>query len=373
MRDITLKRPGWENWPSPRELQELYKKADGLFHYAAIALQWIKQWIDKNGMAHRDKIFEALTREGGLDPLEDLYRIILISFEDIHKPAQNAGQRADRLAGFQHVIGTILVLRKPLTIWQITGLLADISKDDFDVTNFLPQFRSVLIPGTTTSFEDAIPQMHKSFRDYITSDHPPDGFRIRTGHAHFVTARSCLEVIVKGGTQADVHWEYSVGHWHKHLRRAVELAEDKTWEDGRIWKLFGEMVENAGVDVWNRDLGSVLIDVATVGWKLLKNGTDKQRMGGISSILMKANRVRAFPLSHVCVLLTSPHLLVCRVCVPFLCRPTHLFRLQPYESIWNHGLVETWDSKQSPLPVVFSHSVPQANISELSFHFDGIP
>ncbi|KAJ7755272.1 hypothetical protein B0H14DRAFT_3512390 [Mycena olivaceomarginata] len=102
-------------------------------------------------------------------------------------------------AAFQHVIGTILVLDEPLTILQIIALLADVPEDEFDVTNFLQQFRSVLIPGTTTSFEEATPQMHKSFRDYIMDGPAPEEFRILTGHAHFVTARSCLEIIVRQG------------------------------------------------------------------------------------------------------------------------------------------------------------------------------
>ncbi|KAJ7770087.1 hypothetical protein B0H16DRAFT_238988 [Mycena metata] len=128
----------------------------------------------------------------GIGQLEDLYRLILTSFENIDDPAQDTNRRASQLRGFQHVIGTILVLDKPLTIHHIIALLADVPEHDFDVANFLQRFRSVLTPSTATSFVEATPQMHKSFRDYIM-DTAPDGFRISTGHAHFMTARSCLE------------------------------------------------------------------------------------------------------------------------------------------------------------------------------------
>jgi hypothetical protein len=161
------------------------------------------------------------------------------------------------------------VLEKPLNIHQITALLADIPRDDFDVKNFMQQMRSVLIPGTTTSFEGATPQMHKSFRDYIMDGCAPAEFCVLTGHAHFVTARSCLEVIVKAGSfQYDVVVEYSVQHWHKHLRKAVE--ESMIWEDGRMENLFEQMVEEAVVDVWKAGSWEVFRDVATVGWGLLK-------------------------------------------------------------------------------------------------------
>ncbi|KAJ7844238.1 hypothetical protein B0H14DRAFT_2358750 [Mycena olivaceomarginata] len=257
----------WNDWPSDDEVQKLSDKANGLFHYAATALQWIEEQIRKSGTASRKRVFEKFTQMG-IGQLEDLYRLILNSFENIDDPARDTDLRANQLRGFQHVIGTILVLEKPLTIRQITALLADIPKDDFDVGHFLRQMRSVLIPGTTTLFQEATPQMHKSFRDYIMDVHVPAEFRILTGHAHFVTARSCLEVIVKAGSQSDIDWKYSVQHWHQHLRKAVE--EGATCEDKRMWDLFAEMVEKTVVNVWTGESWELFVDVATAGWGLLE-------------------------------------------------------------------------------------------------------
>ncbi|KAJ6569846.1 hypothetical protein DFH09DRAFT_430108, partial [Mycena vulgaris] len=284
MKEITR----WNDWPSDDEVQKLSDKANGLFHYAATALQWIEGQINNRGTASRKQVFEKFTQMG-IGQLEDLYRLILTSFENIDGPAQDADWRASQLRGFQHVIGTILVLDEPLTIHQIIALLADIPEDDFDVTNFLQRFRSVLIPGTTTFFKEATPQMHKSFRDYIMDGHAPAEFRILTGHAHFVTARSCLEVIVKAGSQSDISLQYSVRHWHRHLRAAVK--EGTTWEDETMSNLFGQMVEKAVVEIWAKrtmNVVNVFVDVATAGWELLKQNTNKHRIETISSILMKA-------------------------------------------------------------------------------------
>ena len=111
--------------------------------------------------------------------------------------------------------------------------------------------------------------MHKSFRDYIMDVRAPAEFCILTGHAHFLTARSCLEVIVKGGIQSDVVVTYSVQHWYKHLRRAVEGG--MTWENERMWNLFEQIVEEAVVSIWaTRNLIGLFVDVAAAGWGLLK-------------------------------------------------------------------------------------------------------
>ncbi|KAJ7831872.1 hypothetical protein B0H13DRAFT_1654481 [Mycena leptocephala] len=362
MREITPR--DWADWPTRDQLVGLSRKADGLFHYAATALQWIEGQIDKENEYCRPWVFDRLTQMGGLDHLGDLYKLILTSFEDIDHPARHELRRKERLWGFRHILGTILVLHEPLTIHQIIDLLADIQK--LDVKHVVQQFRSVLVPGMTTSLEEATPQMHKSFRDYILNS-APTGFRIRTGDAHFVTARSCLEVIVEAESHSDTHLRYSVQHWHLHLRQAVE--EGATCEDERMWELVGEIVGKPVVGIWAQDWMDAFVNVAAAGWGLLKE-------------------VRAFPPSSVLVSLTLPSLLVPRKCVLFLhhlcwslslclavsslectyfstiVRPAfpfitnNVFCLKPYRRIWDDGLFPTWDHHQSlSLPMASTHFV----------------
>jgi hypothetical protein len=88
----------------------------------------------------------------GIGLLQDLYRCIATLWENADDASPDAVIRRDQLDGFQHVIGTIIVLEAPLGVHQITALLADIPEDKFDVTNFLQQMRSVLILGTTGVF-----------------------------------------------------------------------------------------------------------------------------------------------------------------------------------------------------------------------------
>ncbi|KAJ7057542.1 hypothetical protein C8F01DRAFT_991586 [Mycena amicta] len=268
MDNITPK--DWVGWPSEGQLLELSTKADGLFHYAATALQWIEEQIDQYEKTCQSWVFEDLT-DMGIGQLGNLYSRILTSFENINNPAllpRDQQRRRHRLQGFKHLIGTILVLYRPLTMHQIMALLIDIPDNQLDVKKSLRQLRSVLVPSIATPFEEATPQMHKSFRDYIMDAALPE-FRIHTGEAHFMTARSCLEIIVKRGSQQDVIANYSVRHWHNHLQKAVEGGA--TCEDERIWELLGQMVEERVISIWaTSDLGDLFVNVANAGWRLLK-------------------------------------------------------------------------------------------------------
>ena len=112
MTKITPNDPDWHGWPGNYQLRRLSNKANGLFHYAATALQWIEQQICDDGLACQDYVFERFN-EDGLDELDGLYKLILTSW---YERVKDKDRRATRLDGFQHVMGTIIMLQKPLTI-----------------------------------------------------------------------------------------------------------------------------------------------------------------------------------------------------------------------------------------------------------------
>jgi len=276
MREIKPDEPYWQDWPHHYQLQRLSDKANGLFHYATTALQWIEGQIRKYKKACRSRVFDQFDQMG-IGQLDDLYKLVLTSWENVDDSGVNAQTQLD---GFHHVIGTILTLEKPLTMHQIIALLSDIPEDKFDVTNFLQQMRSVLIPGTTTSFYEATPQMHKSFRDYIMSNRAPPGFQILSWNAHFVTARSCLEVIVNAGSQPELDHSYAGEHWDHHLWQAVKKGV--RCDDERLWQLLGDMVKDKVVNVWKRRAGKsmgVFTNVAAAGWFMCKVRANKHITG----------------------------------------------------------------------------------------------
>ncbi|EDR00015.1 uncharacterized protein LACBIDRAFT_334538 [Laccaria bicolor S238N-H82] len=363
MTEITPDEPDWHDWPDLNQLQRLSDRANGLFHYAATALHWIERRIVEDGTACRESVFKEFS-EGGLNELEDLYRLILTSWENVGTPSKDKDRRATRLDGFQHVIGTIIVLQKPLLVCEIIALLSDIPKDKFDVTNFLRQMRSVLIPGTTTSFDHATPQMHKSFRDYITSGRAPLGFRILTGDAHFKVARSCLDNIVKAGSQGDNGNEYAVFYWHKHLREAGVRCDDKM-----MWKLLGEMVNERVVGVWIRKgyWANMFRSVANTGWKLLKQKTDEQKLVLMSEMLVKIKlELRELrEETTLCLLISRRQTIVCAFFLLFITTNIPSFWMKPYAKIWVHGLLETWKHYE---PVVLHPNIVEMH-AELNYQY----
>jgi len=71
MREITLKETDWDNWPDSDKLWRLSDKANGLFHYAVTALQWIEGQIRKYKKACRGRVFDQFDQMG-IGQLDDL-------------------------------------------------------------------------------------------------------------------------------------------------------------------------------------------------------------------------------------------------------------------------------------------------------------
>ena len=104
--ELTLDEPDWDDWPDPDQLQRLSDKANGLFHYDATPLQWIEQWIHNDGTVCWERVFQRFSKDG-LKELDGLYEFILTSWYERPKPDDRHATRQD---GFQHVMGSILVL-----------------------------------------------------------------------------------------------------------------------------------------------------------------------------------------------------------------------------------------------------------------------
>ena len=58
MKEITPDEPDWRDWPDREQMRRLSNQANGLFHYAATALQWIEQRIHEDGTACQKTVFE---------------------------------------------------------------------------------------------------------------------------------------------------------------------------------------------------------------------------------------------------------------------------------------------------------------------------
>ncbi|KAJ7886509.1 hypothetical protein B0H13DRAFT_1473714, partial [Mycena leptocephala] len=263
MDEIVPKEQEWDGWPEDSELQKLSKQANGLFHYAATALNWIEGEIKELKTDCKESVLQDVTKEG-MGELNDLYKLILSSFDN---PKRSKDKRAKQMQGFRQVMGTILALQKQLASRQIIALCDNIP--GFGVRNVLERFQSVLFPSMTRPFEEAKSQMHTTFRDYMLESAEPR-FQILAGDAHSMAMECCLENIIKAGSsQSDLDCDYSVQYWHLHLQKAVE--KQASWDHNKMQILFEQMVEAGITTVWGTKVKeSTFYHVANAGWRLLE-------------------------------------------------------------------------------------------------------
>jgi hypothetical protein len=82
---------------------------------------------------------------------------------------------------FRRVIGSIVVLRKPLCIADTRNLLElrrTPTSASVDVKHLVRRLRTVLVSGTQAIDGQTVPRLHKSFFEFITSERPDPRFRV---------------------------------------------------------------------------------------------------------------------------------------------------------------------------------------------------
>ncbi len=259
----------WQEWPSTTQIRDLSAKAAGLFHYAVTAVEWIAEEIKVNGVADQERVFDVVDQLGVAD-LEALYELILNTWLMGHarqKPATHGPTHTIRLEYFRRIIGCIVVLQQPLSIRDITSIL-NIPKKEFDIENFFQLMRSVLIPGTDSFTEDDIPRMHKSFRDYICSRHPPKEFQIYEHEAHMVSAKACLSVVVKTQDSGPAYG-YACTQWWRHLELTYQ---EEPRRDSDITNMLETLQDSSVRAAWYSKINvwDAFIALAKVGWASMK-------------------------------------------------------------------------------------------------------
>src|SRR5258708_983547 len=207
----------WQEWPSTTQIEDLSAKADGLFHYATTAVGWIKERVQRDGEAIKERVFGDVPQLG-MGKLDKLYNLILDTWLTGGTGERQSGHdpmHTIRLDYFRRIIRCVVVLQQLLSIRDITSIL-NIPEKEFDIKNFFQQMRSGLIPGTASVTEDDIPQRHKSLQDYICSRHSPKEFQIDEHEAHMDSAKACLSVVVKTQDSGPAY-DYACTQWWRHL------------------------------------------------------------------------------------------------------------------------------------------------------------
>ena len=122
-------------------------------------------------------LLDAITAEG-MNDVNKLYQTILaITYTSSATSHGNAWAHET----FRWVIGFIIALKEPLPIGDVDALLElrrTSTSNPIDILCLATNLRTVLVAGTDEITKAMIPQLHKSFVEFITSNKADEEFRI---------------------------------------------------------------------------------------------------------------------------------------------------------------------------------------------------
>ena len=172
---------------------ELVKKAEGLFQWAAVACGYIS--YPPPGLTKDDCILGLLKPSAyheelgeALAPLYNLYKQVL---EGYFK-ARIVKRR------FSSVMGQILAALEPLSVNSLVALRRYLPGDhdvDDSVIAIVRHLGSLLSNVTSTDRTLPIVPLHTSFRDFLTEEKMSGAFYVDLGEAHRQLAHSCLSLM----------------------------------------------------------------------------------------------------------------------------------------------------------------------------------
>src|SRR6266702_804270 len=173
---------------------ELAKRAEGLFQWAAVACGYILKPPGSFGFSKKKSIQHLLRPSAdypGQDPLDELYKEVLEGYF-IHPAA--------RLL-FRSVVGQLIATFEPLSIRSLTTLRQHTSSDDDDYNSVVEMLRHLgSLLSNVNSANQNLPMvpLHTSFRDFLTSKDKSGDFCVGLRDAHRQLASSCFGLLLNG-------------------------------------------------------------------------------------------------------------------------------------------------------------------------------
>jgi len=173
---------------------ELMKKAEGLFQWAAVACGYIN--YPPHGLTENDCIRGLLKLSADHEELGRELRLLY----DLYEQVLDGYFKVDRVRRrFRSIMGQLLAAFEPLSIHSLTALRRyphGDRDDDQSVIAIVRHLGSLL--SNVTSIEQTLPivPLHTSFRDFLTDEKMSGDFYIDLGEAHHQLAHSCLGLML---------------------------------------------------------------------------------------------------------------------------------------------------------------------------------
>jgi len=173
-------------------VEALAVKAEGLFQWAAVASQLIRDPPARFGYSKEKCIkhlLEPSTNRHGQHLLDGLYKEVLEGYF--------ADEEARDL--FRSVVGQLITSIEPLTIRSLITLRKHApynKRSDAAVTGLLHRLGSLLSNVNSSDSSLPIIPLHTSFRDFLTNKDKSGDFYVGVRDAHHQLTHSCLNLLL---------------------------------------------------------------------------------------------------------------------------------------------------------------------------------
>ena len=204
-----------EDWPSPRDINILCKKAAGFFIFASTAVKFVasQHHPPDERLALITSPAHETAHEGrtGIDLLYT--QVLEQAFCDIDQ---------EFYSHLKSVVGAILLVSQPLSVKTLSDLLGNCGTPSRIYSTLRPLHSLLLVPD---SMEDPVRIFHKSFPDFLTDPErcTANQFFIEPSVYHREILLSCLNVM-REGLKKNIKvenigdaLEYACRFWTKHL------------------------------------------------------------------------------------------------------------------------------------------------------------
>ncbi|KZP18456.1 hypothetical protein FIBSPDRAFT_933419 [Athelia psychrophila] len=216
----------WLQWPGEARMQALCDRASGLFIWAVTVAKFFQDQIHDIGTECLNYLIDAFSAEG-TGSINILYwKVIQLAYKDTKDPW--------RFETFRRIVGCVAALKEPLPISVISKLLnlrRDASSDPVDVIRFFRQTRTVLVAGADAVDGETVPRLHKSFFEFITSNHADSNFRVDIHHASGELALQSIRqlgyIFEQGVSESAPNTpesQYALRFWGSHLGQAEKVV-----------------------------------------------------------------------------------------------------------------------------------------------------
>ncbi|KZP18420.1 hypothetical protein FIBSPDRAFT_1046139 [Athelia psychrophila] len=216
----------WLEWPGEARMVVLCGRASGLFIWAVTVAKFFEDQIHDIGTECLNDLINTFSAEGTGNINILYWKVIQLAYRNTKDPW--------RFEIFRRIVGCVATLKEPLPISAISNLLnlrQTASSSPVDVIRFFRQTRTVLVAGADAVDGETVPRLHKSFFEFITSDHADSNFRINIHNASGELALQSIRqlgYIFKQGVSESApdtpESRYALRFWGSHLGQAEKVV-----------------------------------------------------------------------------------------------------------------------------------------------------